>query len=215
MKILVDKSVIELALSALQDGLWDYGPGQDEHEKCNEVIAVLEDTLAQSADGMPVIKHCDVCGSDYWDGSRHPYPIYVANETIPEGFRTMEVRMKELQETKGEQIEAARQRLEDMIDWEAIGKEQLRRYEEKFGAIPVESVKQTKQNTAIIDRAKVIQEGFRQFWEFHGIDIECTAPVRTKDLTDDEIWEIWFKDITLDFDERCRAVIAADREKNK
>jgi hypothetical protein len=41
------------------------------------------------------------------------------------------------------------------------------------------------------------------------------APVRTKDLTDDEIWEIWFKDITLDWDERCRAVIAADREKNR
>ena len=41
------------------------------------------------------------------------------------------------------------------------------------------------------------------------------AHVRTKDLTDDEIWEIWFKDITLDWDERCRAVIAADREKNK
>ncbi len=40
------------------------------------------------------------------------------------------------------------------------------------------------------------------------------APVRTKDLTDDELWEIWFKDITLDFDERCRAVIAKFKEKN-
>jgi len=40
------------------------------------------------------------------------------------------------------------------------------------------------------------------------------APVRTKDLTDDEIWEIWFKDITLDWDERCRAVIAKFKEKN-
>ena len=40
------------------------------------------------------------------------------------------------------------------------------------------------------------------------------APVRTKDLTDAEIWEIVdnTKPLALDF---ARAVIAADREKNK
>jgi hypothetical protein len=36
-----------LALEALEGGLWDYGPGQDEHDKCNEVITALREALAQ------------------------------------------------------------------------------------------------------------------------------------------------------------------------
>ena len=40
-----------------------------------------------------------------------------------------------------EAITALREALAEP-DWEAIGKEQMRRYEEKFGAIPVEPVKQ-------------------------------------------------------------------------
>ena len=41
-----------------------------------------------------------------------------------------------------------------------------------------------------------------------------TAPVRTKDLTDDEIRKLW-SDAELDITWFARAVIAADREKNK
>lgn len=41
---------LELALTqaaeALSGGLWDYGPGQDEHERCNEVIAACRAALA-------------------------------------------------------------------------------------------------------------------------------------------------------------------------
>ena len=40
------------------------------------------------------------------------------------------------------------------------------------------------------------------------------APVRTKDLTDDEIRKLW-SDAELDITWFARAVIAADREKNK
>lgn len=32
-------AALQVATAALAGGLWDYGPGQDEHEKCNEVIA--------------------------------------------------------------------------------------------------------------------------------------------------------------------------------
>ena len=39
------------------------------------------------------------------------------------------------------------------------------------------------------------------------------APIRTKDLTDDEIVDIWNRNCGMI--DRCRAVIAADREKNK
>ena len=39
------------------------------------------------------------------------------------------------------------------------------------------------------------------------------SPVRTKDLTDVDLWNLWEKsDSNIDF---ARAVIAADREKNK
>lgn len=44
-------SGLEEAINALSDGLWDYGPGQDEHDKCNEVIercrAVLKKAKGQ------------------------------------------------------------------------------------------------------------------------------------------------------------------------
>ena len=50
-------------------------------------------------------------------------------------------------------------------------------------------------------------------------DRNYAAPVRTKDLTDDEISEVVFsivKDTPTNYERTlCRAVIAADREKNK
>ena len=39
---------LKLALEALKGGLWDYGPEQDEHERCGEIIAICEEALAQS-----------------------------------------------------------------------------------------------------------------------------------------------------------------------
>lgn len=36
-----------IATAALAGGLWDYGPGQDEHEKCNEVIEQCRALLAK------------------------------------------------------------------------------------------------------------------------------------------------------------------------
>lgn len=41
------ESVLSEARDALAGGLWDYGPGQDEHEKCNEVIAVVDAALLE------------------------------------------------------------------------------------------------------------------------------------------------------------------------
>lgn len=37
---------LQAATDALSGGLWDYGPGQDEHECCNEVIAECRAALA-------------------------------------------------------------------------------------------------------------------------------------------------------------------------
>ena len=42
-----------------------------------------------------------------------------------------------------------------------------------------------------------------------------TAPVRTNDLTDDEIVELWRECDGMSVEDYARAVIAADREKNK
>ncbi len=41
------REVLQLATNALSDGLWDYGPGQDEHDKCDEVIEICRAALAQ------------------------------------------------------------------------------------------------------------------------------------------------------------------------
>jgi hypothetical protein len=40
------REALREATEALAGGLWDYGPGQDEHEKCNEVIARCRAALA-------------------------------------------------------------------------------------------------------------------------------------------------------------------------
>lgn len=37
-----------IAIEALADGLWDYGPGQDEHDKCNEVLERLRTIVARA-----------------------------------------------------------------------------------------------------------------------------------------------------------------------
>jgi len=39
---------LNMALGALADGLWDYGPGQDEHDKCNEVLEKLRAIVARA-----------------------------------------------------------------------------------------------------------------------------------------------------------------------
>ena len=54
-----------------------------------------------------------------------------------------------------------------------------------------------------------------KYFERRNYDIEplYAAPVRTKDLTDVDLWKLWEKsDSNIAF---ARAVIAADREKNK
>ena len=40
-------AALQVATAALAGGLWDYGPGQDEHEKCNEVIAQCRAVIAR------------------------------------------------------------------------------------------------------------------------------------------------------------------------
>ena len=39
---------LKLAEEALAGGLWDYGPGQDEHTKCEEVLVIIREALAES-----------------------------------------------------------------------------------------------------------------------------------------------------------------------
>lgn len=39
-------AVLKLAVDALAGGLWDYGPGSDEHAKCDDVIAVCRAAIA-------------------------------------------------------------------------------------------------------------------------------------------------------------------------
>ena len=41
------REALQMATDALADGLWDYGPGQDEHDKCNEVIAHCREALKE------------------------------------------------------------------------------------------------------------------------------------------------------------------------
>lgn len=50
---LIDQNVellamLQKATHALADGLWDYGPGQDEHDLCNEVIAECRAAIAKA-----------------------------------------------------------------------------------------------------------------------------------------------------------------------
>lgn len=45
------RAALQEAVDALAGGLWDYGPGQDEHAKCNEVIARCRAAL--DADAAP------------------------------------------------------------------------------------------------------------------------------------------------------------------
>ena len=46
-------AALQIAVDALSGGLWDYGPGQDEHEKCNEVIAHCRSALAKATGEPP------------------------------------------------------------------------------------------------------------------------------------------------------------------
>ena len=42
---------LKYATDALSGGLWDYGPGQDEHEKCNEVLESCRAVIAKATGG--------------------------------------------------------------------------------------------------------------------------------------------------------------------
>lgn len=39
---------LEKARSGLSNGLWDYGPGQDEHAQCNELIEEVDAAIAKA-----------------------------------------------------------------------------------------------------------------------------------------------------------------------
>lgn len=45
---------LEKATDALAGGLWDYGPGQDEHEKCNELIEEFQSLIKKTKDAQYV-----------------------------------------------------------------------------------------------------------------------------------------------------------------
>lgn len=50
------RAALQEAVAALAGGLWDYGPGQDEHAKCNEVLARCRSALdapAEQAQTVP------------------------------------------------------------------------------------------------------------------------------------------------------------------
>lgn len=40
---------LEKARSGLSNGLWDYGPGQDEHAQCNELIEEVDAAIAKAS----------------------------------------------------------------------------------------------------------------------------------------------------------------------
>jgi len=40
--------VLIKAVDALSGGLWDYGPGQDEHDKCDEIIEECRAAIAKA-----------------------------------------------------------------------------------------------------------------------------------------------------------------------
>lgn len=44
------KEALEKARNGLSGGLWDYGPGQDEHTQCNALIEELDAALEQAKD---------------------------------------------------------------------------------------------------------------------------------------------------------------------
>ena len=120
-------------------------------------------------------------------------------------------------------------------DWEAIGKEQLRRYKEKFGDFEQAEQEpllwgddkfapherpQKQEPVAIVNHEAggsqkvtwLTLEGLADGAELY------LHPVHTKDLTDDEIVSV-LEYYDHEWDETtfaiARAVIAADREKNK
>lgn len=41
------RRALQEATDALADGLWDYGPGQDEHEQCEVIIERCRATLGE------------------------------------------------------------------------------------------------------------------------------------------------------------------------
>jgi len=40
--------MLEKARSGLSNGIWDYGPGQDEHAQCNELIEEVDAAIASA-----------------------------------------------------------------------------------------------------------------------------------------------------------------------
>ena len=44
------KEALQRARNGLSGGLWDYGPGQDEHTECNALIEELDAALEQAKD---------------------------------------------------------------------------------------------------------------------------------------------------------------------
>ena len=81
----------------------------------------------------------------------------------------------------------------------------------KLYAAPVEPVKQ--EPVAWVDKERMQSIAWLKAAPEHGTKLYA-APVRTKDLTDDDIRKLW-DDAELDITWFARAVIAADREKNK
>ena len=71
-------------------------------------------------------------------------------------------------------------------------------------------------------KASIVEEGISAVRKEYRIDLEArlsavinAAHVRTKDLTDDEVAKAYMECTGGDIIARCRAVIAADRRKNK
>jgi hypothetical protein len=128
------------------------------------------------------------------------------------------------QPKNGKAITALREALAEP-DWEAIGREQLRRYKEKFGDF--EQAEQSSKAATPTTLAEPVawwhpKMGAYDNNYFDAMQPLYLSPARTKDLTDDEISDVFdsvgswketlFGDLPVVF---ARAVIAADREKNK
>ena len=177
-----EREVMQRALEALEGGLWDYGPGQDEHDKCNEVITALREALKPNREGKYYYKD-NACTADSADSPDcicwHDKAL--AEQACPNGCDTSNGRCVDCPDYVAEQAE-----------------------QEPVAEVRVRPL-QGYESTPKIDVKWLVRPtpGFLY-----------AAPVRTKDLTDDEIDEIgksYFDEWSFGF---ARAVIAADREKN-
>lgn len=218
-----ERAAMQQALDALEGGLWDYGPGQDEHDRCNKVITALREALAEqgqlnewakdqqdwkNVDGA-IAWHLIDRHADGWaevgammDAWRN------ANPAQPELNLNCKSVQKRLATSWGyAKAEQAEQEPVGRWNWNEAKFEWLTKFDyhkhhmTPLYAAPVSIAKQSETDSS---------------------SSSMRTTVRTKDLTEEDINELWntalmIADPTagnLRF-KFARAIIAAYKEKNK